>query len=84
MSAEVVIEVAGTENAVTVPTQAVHRTDDARDVADLALGIDGESFGQLLAANTPQEAAAQGKELETHVTHLLVHATLHLLGYEGS
>jgi HlyD family secretion protein len=60
MSAEVVIEVAGTENAVTVPTQAVHPTADARDVADLALGIDGQSFERLLAANTPQEAAAQG------------------------
>jgi HlyD family secretion protein len=60
MSAEVVIEVAGTENAVTVPTQAVHPTADARDVAGLALGIDGDSFEQLLAANTPQEAAAQG------------------------
>lgn len=57
MSAEVVIEVAGTENAVTVPTQAVHPTDDARDVAALALGIDGQSFERLLAANTPQEAA---------------------------
>jgi HlyD family secretion protein len=57
MSAEVVIRVAATENAVTVPTQAVHTFEDARDVADLALGIGEESFGQLLAANTPQEAA---------------------------
>jgi HlyD family secretion protein len=60
MSAEVVIQVAGAENAVTVPTQAVHTTQDARDVAALALGIDDESFGRLLAANTPHEAAAQG------------------------
>ncbi|MGD2215691.1 MAG: efflux RND transporter periplasmic adaptor subunit [Gemmatimonadales bacterium] len=60
MSAEVVIQVAGTENAVTVPTQAVHPTDDARDVASLALGIDSEQFDRMLAANTPQEAAATG------------------------
>ncbi len=60
MSAEVVIQVAGAENAVTVPTQAVHPVADARDVADLALGIDAESFDRLLTANTPQQAAAQG------------------------
>lgn len=29
-----------------------------------------------------QEAAAQNKAFEDHVTHLLVHATLHLLGYD--
>jgi len=60
MSAEVVIQVASAENAVTVPTQAVHTTQDAQDVASLALGIDDDSFSRLLAANTPQEAAAQG------------------------
>jgi probable rRNA maturation factor len=29
-----------------------------------------------------REAAAQGKDLRAHVTHLLVHGTLHLLGYD--
>jgi probable rRNA maturation factor len=29
-----------------------------------------------------REAAAAGKPLEAHATHLLVHATLHLLGYD--
>lgn len=29
-----------------------------------------------------REAAEQGKEFSTHVLHLLVHATLHLLGYD--
>lgn len=28
------------------------------------------------------EAAGQGKTLDDHVTHLIVHATLHLLGYD--
>lgn len=28
------------------------------------------------------EAAAQGKEFSDHVTHLLVHGTLHLLGFD--
>ncbi len=29
-----------------------------------------------------REAQEQGKEFPTHVTHLLVHGTLHLLGYD--
>ena len=29
-----------------------------------------------------REAAEQGKSLADHVTHLIVHATLHLLGYD--
>lgn len=29
-----------------------------------------------------REAAEQGKTAEAHVTHLIVHATLHLLGYD--
>lgn len=29
-----------------------------------------------------REAEAQGKRFEDHVTHLLIHATLHLLGYD--
>jgi probable rRNA maturation factor len=29
-----------------------------------------------------REAAEQGKDLRNHVTHLLVHGTLHLLGYD--
>ncbi len=31
---------------------------------------------------TAREAADQGKPLENHVTHLLIHAILHLLGYD--
>ena len=29
-----------------------------------------------------REAAQQGKSMEDHVTHLIVHGTLHLLGYD--
>ena len=29
-----------------------------------------------------REAAEQGKTLQAHVTHLIVHGTLHLLGYD--
>ncbi len=61
MSAEVTVQVARAVNAVTVPTQAVHPTEDALEVAQLALGIDAETFQRLLEENTPQEAAADGR-----------------------
>jgi HlyD family secretion protein len=59
MSAEVTIQVAQTQNAVTVPSQAVHPADDAREVAELALGMDAETFQALIEENTPQEASAR-------------------------
>ncbi len=45
---------------------------------------DPEPLGDLaLAYETCQrEAAEQGKALEDHVTHLIVHSLLHLLGYD--
>ena len=58
MSAEVTIQVANSENAITVPTQAVHPPEDAQEVAELALGLDSEAFQEMLAANTPQQAGA--------------------------
>ena len=60
MSAEVTIQVANTENAITVPTQAVHPPEDAREVAELALGLSPDSFREMLASNTPQEASNNG------------------------
>lgn len=41
-------------------------------LGDLALSYD----------TCAREAAAQGKSLEHHVTHLIVHGVLHLLGYD--
>ncbi|NIR44549.1 MAG: efflux RND transporter periplasmic adaptor subunit [Gemmatimonadetes bacterium] len=60
MSAEVTIQIARTEDAVTVPAQAVHPQSDAEEVAKLALGVDNERFAQLLESNRPQMAAAEG------------------------
>lgn len=47
-------------------------------------GDDPEALGDMaLAYETCQrEAAGQGKTLANHVTHLLVHSVLHLLGYD--
>jgi probable rRNA maturation factor len=43
-----------------------------------------EELGDIAIAweTCEREAAEQGKPLRDHVTHLLVHGTLHLLGYD--
>jgi HlyD family secretion protein len=56
MSAEVTVQVARTQDAVTVPTQAIHPPENAREVAQLALGMDSGTFDRLLSENTPQTA----------------------------
>lgn len=45
---------------------------------------DPESLGDIAIAweTCAREAAAQGKPVVDHVTHLLVHGVLHLLGYD--
>ncbi len=49
----------------------------------LPAGPDAELGDIAIAFETcAREAAAQGKPLADHVTHLIVHATLHLLGYD--
>ena len=60
MSAEVTIQVARSEDAVTVPAQAVHPPQDARDVARLALGMGEDTFGELLARNQPHDSSSEG------------------------
>ncbi|HSG81328.1 MAG TPA: efflux RND transporter periplasmic adaptor subunit, partial [Gemmatimonadota bacterium] len=66
MSAEVTIQVASAQDAITVPTQAVHPSNSAGEVARLALGYDGDTYQRLLSANTPQLAAAGGDEHGTN------------------
>ncbi len=46
--------------------------DDPRELGDIAIAF------ETCAA----EANAQNKAFDDHVTHLIVHATLHLLGYD--
>lgn len=45
---------------------------------------DTEELGDIAIAYETclAEAEAQGKSLDDHVTHLLIHAVLHLLGYD--
>lgn len=46
--------------------------------------IDPEALGDIALAHDTclREAAEQGKSADDHVTHLIVHAILHLLGYD--
>lgn len=50
---------------------------DAPDPTDPELGDIAIAFDTCI-----REAEEQGKPFDAHVTHLLVHATLHLLGYD--
>lgn len=57
----------------------------ASERAGVAPAPPGErELGDIAIAweTSAREAAEQGKTLEDHVTHLLVHAMLHLLGYD--
>lgn len=61
-------------NILSFPAPAVHDlpTGEARPLGDL-----------ILAAGTvAREAEEQGKPLTSHLTHLIVHGTLHLLGFD--
>lgn len=58
--------------------------DKATNVLSFPAAADGDQLGDIaLAAETvAAEAVAQGKSFEAHMTHLLVHGLLHLLGYD--
>lgn len=52
--------------------------------AELEAEIDDPWIGDLVvcAPLVAQEAAEQGKTLEAHWAHLIIHGTLHLIGYD--
>ena len=57
---------------------------DAGDFRETGASGPGEELGDIAIAwdTCAREAAEAGKPLEEHLTHLIVHATLHLLGYD--
>lgn len=57
---------------------------DAPDAAEPGTADDPEPLGDIAIAweTCTSEAVAQGKPFADHVTHLVVHAVLHLLGYD--
>lgn len=65
------------ERAADTPGGAPHPPEpdfpgEPLELGDIAIAYD----------TCAREATAQAKEFQTHVTHLLVHGTLHLLGYD--
>ncbi len=54
------------------------------DLPDAGDADDPEELGDIAIAweTCEREAAEQGKPMADHVTHLVVHAVLHLLGYD--
>jgi len=57
---------------------------DAPDAPEAGTARDPEPLGNIaLAYDTcAREASEQGKTFDAHVTHLIVHSVLHLLGYD--
>lgn len=73
-------------NVLSWPSEdrAAEAAGDLPDPPDPGTADDPESLGDIALAweTCTREAAEQGKTMEAHVTHLVVHAVLHLLGYD--
>jgi probable rRNA maturation factor len=59
-------------NVLSFPAPAGSRPDGSRLLGDIALAYE----------TVAREAAAEGKPLNDHATHLMVHGALHLLGLD--
>ena len=71
----------------TLPPSAERAPEYVGDIPDLPQPgdpDDPESLGDIAIAweTCAREAEAQGKPMADHVTHLIVHGVLHLLGYD--
>ncbi|APX13663.1 rRNA maturation RNase YbeY [Tateyamaria omphalii] len=62
----------GSEEAGAAPHPPVPDPGGTLSLGDIAIAYD----------TCARESAEQGKPFDAHVTHLLVHGTLHLLGYD--
>lgn len=73
-------------NVLSWPSEdrAAERDGGAPDLPDTPDAGPPEELGDIAIAfeTCAREAADAGKPLADHVTHLIVHATLHLLGYD--
>jgi probable rRNA maturation factor len=59
-------------NVLSFPASAPRSSDGIRALGDLVLAWE----------TVAREAEQEGKPVADHVTHLVVHGTLHLLGYD--
>jgi probable rRNA maturation factor len=73
-------------NVLSWPSEdrAAEYAGDEPDLPDPGTGEDPTELGDIAIAwdTCAREAQEQGKPMAAHVAHLIVHATLHLLGYD--
>lgn len=85
--AEVTLKIVDTEEGAWF-NQAYREKQGPTNVLSFPYQVPGQPKHQLLgdlvvcAPIVRQEAEAQGKSVEAHWAHLIVHGTLHLLGYD--
>ncbi|TVP70869.1 MAG: rRNA maturation RNase YbeY [Rhodobacteraceae bacterium] len=77
---------AGATNVLSWPTWDLSADEDGAppDPPEPGTPDAPEPLGDIALAHDTclREAVEQGKSLEAHLTHLIVHATLHLLGFD--
>ncbi|MFV2003020.1 MAG: rRNA maturation RNase YbeY [Paracoccaceae bacterium] len=73
---------AGATNVLSWPS--AERSPGATTGADLKINDAPQEFGDIAISydTCAREAREMGKDMPAHVTHLIVHGILHLLGYE--
>ncbi|MDP3961833.1 MAG: rRNA maturation RNase YbeY [Pseudorhodobacter sp.] len=73
-------------NVLSWPAEdrAAEQPGNRPDLPDPGPAGDAEELGDIAIAfdTCAVEAAAQGKTIDAHVTHLIVHGILHLLGFD--
>lgn len=85
--AEVTLKIVDTEEGAWL-NQAYREKQGPTNVLSFPYQVPGQPKHRLLgdlvicAPLVQQEAEAQGKSVEAHWAHLIVHGTLHLLGYD--
>lgn len=87
LSSELTIRVVGFDESRALNTQYRHKdapTNVLSFPADLPIELEFPYLGDLVvcAPVIEQEAREQNKPLDAHWAHMIVHGTLHLLGYD--
>jgi probable rRNA maturation factor len=74
------LDTRGQDKPTNVLSFQYHDADDLKGLAAQGGGLLGDLV--LACETVAREAAEQGKPFEAHLTHLIVHGVLHLLGYD--
>ncbi len=84
---EIVVRIVDEEESGQLNSQYRHKTGPTNILsfpAELPEGVDLDLLGDLVvcAPVLEREALEQGKKLDDHWAHIVVHGVLHLLGYD--